>query len=230
MSPQFTSLEDTAVRWAGQRKKKNHQLPTSTLNKTSLSTRVGRSTVCKYPTLLFATSNSVPLRLYRGPAKNNTGSHVGASPETRPSQCQSDGQIAEAHRHDTLLTPKASTSGAQVTPEHINFTAGKPRSSFTPCTSTPETTRLLTPPNIQTTEVPHCQHSAAPSVLSLLFPPNKPGTPQRTKNLLVRDTPESDYGLKVTWRRRKKLMRLLTERGQLPDTEAMVSNQWPEVV
>ncbi|KAB5542096.1 hypothetical protein PHYPO_G00087520 [Pangasianodon hypophthalmus] len=238
VSPQFTSLEDTAVRCGGQSKKKN-QLPTSTLNRISLSTQVRRSAVCKYPSLLFDTSNSVPLRCRRGLGKKSAVSHVGDSPEMRPPQGHSDGTISPVSRDDTprptsLSTWRhnASTSGATVTPKHIGFAAGKPSTpgSVTARTSTPDTRSALTPPHIETPEMRRCEHPASSSILSLLFSPNQPRTPPRNENVLVRDTPESDYGLKVTWRRRKKLMRLLTERGHLLDTDAMISNQWPEVV
>lgn len=236
MSPQFTSLEDTAVRCGGQRRKKNnHQLPTSTLNRTSLSTQF-RSTACKYPTLLFAGSNSVPLRSRRGLGQNSTVSHVGDSPETRHPQCQSDGTVASVSHDDTPRTTSLNTlacnvsAGAQVTPKPINCAAGKLMSSLTPRTSTAETSSVPSPPHIETPEMPRCDHAVSSSIHSLLFSPNQPRTPPRTEKLLVRDTPESDYGLRVTWRRRKKLKRLLTERGQLCETEVMISNHWSEVV
>lgn len=238
MSPQFTSLEDTAVRRGGQKKKKN-QLPASTLNRTSLSTQVQRSTVCKYPALLFDTSNSVPLRCRRGLGEKRTGSQVGDSPEIRPSWGHIDGNVSPVSRDDAprpaslsaRVRNNVSTSGAIVTPKHTGFAGKKATtpSSVKAHTSTHEPSSILTPPRLQTPEMPCCEHRASSSAFSLLFSP-QPRTPQRTANLLVRDTPESDYGLKVTWRRRKKLMRLLTERGQLLETEAMIGNQWPEVV
>ncbi|MED6274563.1 hypothetical protein CHARACLAT_017761 [Characodon lateralis] len=39
---------------------------------------------------------------------------------------------------------------------------------------------------------------------------------------LVADTPERDYGLKVTWRRRKGLMLMLKERGHLSESDALI--------
>ncbi|XP_017349597.1 RAD9, HUS1, RAD1-interacting nuclear orphan protein 1 [Ictalurus punctatus] len=231
---QFTSLEDTAVRCRGQRKKKNH-LPASSLT-TSHSTQVRRSTVCKYPSLLFDTSNSVPPRCRRGLGKESTRSHVGDPPEIRPPQSHSDGTVSPVGRDDTPRPNSLNTRGNNATTsgaKHIGSAAGKPRtppSSVTARTSTPETSSVLTPPHIQTPEMPRREHPASSSVLSLLFSPNQPRTPPQTENLLVRDTPESEYGLKVTWRRRKKLRRLLTERGQLLDTEVMISNHWPDVV
>lgn len=217
VSPQFTSLEDTTVGCNGQRKKKkNPQLRMNTLNRTSHSTQV-RSTVCKYPTLLFATSNTITSGRHGGRDKNS----IGDSTETSPPQGQSEGTIAPVSRDETLK-PSVNTPGAQVTPKHDALIAGKPTSSLTPHTSS-----ILTPPHIQTPEMARREH-AAPSCL--LFSQNQLRTPSRTENVLVRDTPESDYGLRVTWRRRKKLMRLLAERGQLLHTDAMTSIQSPEGV
>ncbi|XP_072309895.1 RAD9, HUS1, RAD1-interacting nuclear orphan protein 1 [Eucyclogobius newberryi] len=44
----------------------------------------------------------------------------------------------------------------------------------------------------------------------------------RTLDILVPDTPESDYGVKVTWRRRKREMLLLKEKGYLSDLDSMI--------
>lgn len=236
MSPQFTTLEDTAVGYGGQRrKKKKNRLPTSTLNGTSHSTQVRRPALCKYPALLFDTSNSVPLRCRQGLGRKSAVSRDGDSPEVQPPQSHRDGIVSPVSRNDTPLLASlnnrrdnASTSRAKVTPKNTGSAAGKltAPNCVTARTSTPDINGVLTPPHIQTPEMPHCERF----FLSLVLSSNAPRTPPRTENLLVKDTPERDYGLKVTWRRRKKLMRLLTERGQLMDTEALVSNQWPGVV
>lgn len=239
MCPQFTSLEGTAVRCVGKsKKKKKHHPPTSSLNRTSPSAQVRRSAVCKYPALLFEPSISVPLRHHGGLGKKSSVGHVGDSPEIRPPQNHSDGTGSPVSRNEmprpsSLNTrwDNMSASGAKVTPKHTGFGAGKPTtpSSLPTRISTPDVSSVLTPPHIETPKMAHCEQLASSSVLSLLFSQNHPRTPPRTEKVLVRDTPESDYGLKVTWRRRKKLLRLLTERGQLLGTEAVISNQWPDV-
>ncbi|KAG1952813.1 RAD9, HUS1, RAD1-interacting nuclear protein [Pimephales promelas] len=65
------------------------------------------------------------------------------------------------------------------------------------------------------------------NVQHLLFSSNLAKTPPRTENtsILVKDTPEKDYGLRVTWRRRKELMKLLIDRGQLLLSDAEVANE-----
>ncbi|XP_028306730.1 RAD9, HUS1, RAD1-interacting nuclear orphan protein 1 [Gouania willdenowi] len=54
----------------------------------------------------------------------------------------------------------------------------------------------------------------------LLYAPCTPPCTQQPDALAV-DTPEKDYGVKVTWRRRKELMCLLKERGFLSESDAL---------
>lgn len=93
---------------------------------------------------------------------------------------------------------------------------------------TPNTSSAPEPPNVETPEMPHCSNTAPSIVQHLLFPPNQSKTPPRTENssVLVMDTPEKDYGLRVTWRRRKGLMKLLLDRGQLLPADAGVASDW----
>jgi hypothetical protein len=50
-------------------------------------------------------------------------------------------------------------------------------------------------------------------------------TPPHTviSEILATDTPEREYGVKVTWGRRKGRMRLLRDRGYLSSAEALIS-------
>ncbi|XP_039523746.1 RAD9, HUS1, RAD1-interacting nuclear orphan protein 1 isoform X2 [Pimephales promelas] len=83
------------------------------------------------------------------------------------------------------------------------------------------------PPNVETPEMPHVSSTSPTNVQHLLFSSNLAKTPPRTENtsILVKDTPEKDYGLRVTWRRRKELMKLLIDRGQLLLSDAEVANE-----
>ncbi|KPP56699.1 CL032 protein-like [Scleropages formosus] len=77
---------------------------------------------------------------------------------------------------------------------------------------------VFSPPNIGTPETQRNPISTKPSPSFRLQPPltQTQLTPEnQTSNILANDTPEEDYGLKVTWRRRKRLMKLLIEQGQL---------------
>lgn len=221
VSPQFTSLEATCGQ--NKRRKKN-RLPASISNPTPLSTQVRRSAICRYPALLFETSNSVAPRCRGGLGIKSTASHFGDSSGRRPPGGHADGTGSST----SVNTGVHGHARRSKTPELGGGKLATP-ASVTVCTRTPESSSTFTPPRIETPEMPHPHPCASPLPLSLLFSPNQPQTPPRTENLLVRDTPESDYGLKVTWRRRKKLMRLLTERGHLLHTDVMISSQTLEV-
>uniref|UniRef100_A0A8C7FET8 Uncharacterized protein n=1 Tax=Oncorhynchus kisutch TaxID=8019 RepID=A0A8C7FET8_ONCKI len=75
---------------------------------------------------------------------------------------------------------------------------------------TPGTDNVLSPPDVET---PELHHDGSSSFLRLLLPASQPMTPPHTvtSEILATDTPERDYGVKVTWRRRKGLMRLLRD-------------------
>ncbi|XP_056089407.1 RAD9, HUS1, RAD1-interacting nuclear orphan protein 1 isoform X2 [Rhinichthys klamathensis goyatoka] len=92
---------------------------------------------------------------------------------------------------------------------------------------TPNTSTVPDPPNVETPEMPHFSSTSPTNVQHLLFSSNQAKTPPRTENtsILVKDTPEKDYGLRVTWRRRKGLMKLLIDKGQLLLTDTEVTNE-----
>ncbi|XP_062860675.1 RAD9, HUS1, RAD1-interacting nuclear orphan protein 1 isoform X3 [Trichomycterus rosablanca] len=74
VSPQFTSFEVKNVRRGGRGTK--NLFSTSTLNTTTLSIlpHARKTTVCKYPSLLFKTSSSVP---HRGLLERRAASSIG---------------------------------------------------------------------------------------------------------------------------------------------------------
>ncbi|KAL7857981.1 hypothetical protein AOLI_G00180830 [Acnodon oligacanthus] len=253
VSPQFTSLEDTAVRQGGRGKKKN-RLPANTINTSILSLpQVSRNTACKYSALSFETSTSTPQRQIQ---HKKTATCAGETPKAQSikhSQSDTDKTVspnnqnevpAEGSRQTPLITARrhiTATSEATVThfwtsemvKTPLAFIVGKQRTAGfinTPSSKgnyTPDTSTVFTPPHVETPEMAHSEHCRSSSVLHLLFSPSQSKTPPRTQSLglLVKETPERDYGLKVTWRRRKNLMKLLTQRGQLLVSEAMTSNQ-----
>lgn len=63
-----------------------------------------------------------------------------------------------------------------------------------------------------------------PAFLHMFVP--QPVTPpgHQQPDVLVPNTPERDYGLKVTWRRRTSLMILLRESGRLSDSDVSIRN------
>ncbi|XP_072528797.1 RAD9, HUS1, RAD1-interacting nuclear orphan protein 1 [Salminus brasiliensis] len=250
--PQFTSLEDIAVRQGGRRRKKN-QLPTNTMNITSVLSlhQARKTTACKYSSLSFGTRASVPQRYHDTVSKktvlctektsklkdtmhsqgDRTGSPINQNKvltETRTPSVTSRGQKTAIS--ETAVKPYG-TSECVKTP--FGFTLEKLRTlrsvhmSTSKEKDTQDTSTVFALSPRGTAEIPDGVQCLSSSILSLLFSPNLPETPS-TQNLsmLVKDSPERDYGLKVTWRRRKNLMKCLLERGQLLISEAMISNTW----
>ncbi|XP_017579507.1 RAD9, HUS1, RAD1-interacting nuclear orphan protein 1 [Pygocentrus nattereri] len=247
VSPQFTSIKDTAVRRGGRGRKKN-RLPANTINTTSILSlpQVRRNTVCKYSALSFETSTSIPQRQIQ---HKKTAACAGETPKaqsdidknfspnnqievpaevsrltasiTARRQITATSEATVTHfRTSEMVEPRASIVGKQRTVDFVHTPSSK--GNYTPDTST-----VFTPPHVETPEMAHSEHCRSSSVLHLLFSPSQSKTPPRTQSLglLVKETPERDYGLKVTWRRRKNIMKLLTQRRQLLVSEAMISNQ-----
>uniref|UniRef100_A0A3B4V546 RAD9-HUS1-RAD1 interacting nuclear orphan 1 n=1 Tax=Seriola dumerili TaxID=41447 RepID=A0A3B4V546_SERDU len=81
------------------------------------------------------------------------------------------------------------------------------------------------PPDVDTPKVIQEGSSCVPSpIMHLLLA--EPCTPpcNQPPDILVADTPERDYGLKVTWRRRMGLMLLLKDRGHLSDSDVLIQS------
>lgn len=83
-----------------------------------------------------------------------------------------------------------------------------------PDIQTPESSekRVLVPLDQRANSLPSCSlHTSTPES-------PEPGP------VLVKDTPEEKYGVKVTWRRRRHLFTYLRERGKLSKSQFLVKN------
>nr|XP_004610656.1 unnamed protein product [Sorex araneus] len=72
---------------------------------------------------------------------------------------------------------------------------------------------------------PGCPHAPTPPDLRTPEPAAAPGQGENSPEpgpVLVRDTPEDKYGLKVTWRRRQQLLAFLQDRGKLSRSQVHV--------
>ncbi|XP_063761209.1 LOW QUALITY PROTEIN: RAD9, HUS1, RAD1-interacting nuclear orphan protein 1 [Eleginops maclovinus] len=95
----------------------------------------------------------------------------------------------------------------------------------TPASKTCSTTdvgSVSPPPDVDTPKVIQ-QGSIHPSSPAPHLLQAQPCTPPciQPPEMLVADTPERDYGVKVTWRRRKGLMLRLKERGHISDSDVL---------
>ncbi|KAM6214436.1 RAD9, HUS1, RAD1-interacting nuclear orphan protein 1 [Rhynchocyon petersi] len=88
---------------------------------------------------------------------------------------------------------------------------------------------VLIPPDIQTPESSPVKKDPIPPVQrenSLPSGSHHPSTPKSPDPgpVLVKDTPEEKYGVKVTWRRRQHLLACLREKGKLNRSQFLVKN------
>ncbi|XP_055137080.1 RAD9, HUS1, RAD1-interacting nuclear orphan protein 1 isoform X2 [Symphalangus syndactylus] len=88
---------------------------------------------------------------------------------------------------------------------------------------------VFIPPDIQTPESSSAKEELIPqdqkenSLLSCSLHTGTPNSPEPGP-VLVKDTPEDKYGIKVTWRRRQHLLAYLRERGKLSRSQFLVKS------
>ncbi|XP_067247036.1 RAD9, HUS1, RAD1-interacting nuclear orphan protein 1 isoform X1 [Chanodichthys erythropterus] len=222
VSPQFNSIETTTV----SRGKRANQAATKMSVLGLPQTRKTR--VCKYTPLSFgATTGCENLRENLRSSWTKNDRHV--SSDNRRKELQETSRKTRVARKGVekkmaARVTSATSSRTDISKKFRKNGNGMNKDSI----HTPNTSTVPEPPNVETPEMPHCSSNTPASVQHLLFSPNQAKTPPRTENtsILVKDTPEKDYGLRVTWRRRKGLMKLLIDRGQLLLTDAEVANEW----
>ncbi|NXT96679.1 RHNO1 protein, partial [Anhinga rufa] len=100
-------------------------------------------------------------------------------------------------------------------------------------TPQPVEPEVFSPPDVETPQVPSISNwrcsSTPPRASSHAWHPEKepafstdPCGAGESAAVLVTDTPEREYGVRVTWRRRPRLRRYLQERGELSAADVLV--------
>lgn len=234
VSPQFDSSVPIPPVRRGRRK---CQSATSVLDSVSQLSRKG--SVCRFPSLTFQTRSSdqshKPKRTH---AKKATECAVASDVGNQPSGSRQNTRTVSS------VTPKrqtasirkrnvqrfsdgaASTSRCLDRPEtpsaQVTHSCGGPAVDGASTPASNEFSGVSPPPDVDTPKVIQEGSSGASSAaLHLLLPQS--GTPpcNQPPDILVADTPERDYGVKVTWRRRRGLMLLYKERGHLSDSDVL---------
>lgn len=209
-------------------------------------TQLSRKTsVCKFPPLSFQTrsrDHSHQPKSIR--TKKSTASTAVSDAGNQPCQIRrtvSSAQCLDTPKRQTTTIRKrnverfsdsaASTSRCLDQPETPFIQATEKCRTPADGVSTPASNEFITtevscvspPPDVDTPKVIQ-EGSSCPSVSSLHLLQAQPCTPpcNEPPDILVADTPERDYGVKVTWRRRRGLMLLLKERGHLSDADALI--------
>ncbi|XP_056311103.1 RAD9, HUS1, RAD1-interacting nuclear orphan protein 1 [Danio aesculapii] len=229
VSPQFNSHATTAVSRGG-RGKRNHQVATRITNQASALClpQTRKASVCRFTPLSFeATTVQGRENLRRPQTKNDTV----VSSDKHRKELQETPRRSKFARKRTekrmLRCVKSTTSKCTEVSKSLTF-CNNGKGLTNALIQTPNTSSVPDPPHVETPEMPHCSSTSPSNVQQLLFPPSQAKTPPRAENtsILAEDTPEKDYGLRVTWRRRKGLMKLLVDKGQLLFKDTEVANEW----
>ncbi|XP_046878702.1 RAD9, HUS1, RAD1-interacting nuclear orphan protein 1 [Hypomesus transpacificus] len=248
VSPQFDQVQISAV---PPRRGRRAKPATSMLDRSSQLSR--KSTVCKFPSLSFenkttsqdhqqkhAPGNKKKETVVGGRGVQQTSQHVQKSPpDTETPKCPpflrkrtTKGSSLSRYTTNGIASTSCRVLEDQINPaEHIiakqhNNPSCSSMNPGSENRQTPRMSNVFTPPDIETPELHQGGHSGpSTAFLDLLIHPSQPATPlhRQTLETLVGDTPERDYGVKVTWRRRQGLMKLLKERGKLSTSETLIS-------
>lgn len=237
VSPQFDSSLLTVL--PVRRGRRRCQSATSALDSCSQLSR--KNSVCKFPSLSF---HKGPKEQFHHPKRTSTKKTSVVS--NTGNQPQGSCQIKRTVSHTNLDTPKrqsvsvtkrnvekfsdrAASSSRYVNRPEIPLIQETKRcripadSASTPAPT--EVSRVDPPPDVDTPKAAQ-DGSTDISFPSVLFQLAQPCTPPCSvpPDILVANTPERDYGLKVTWRRRRGLMLLLKERGHLSDSDVLIQS------
>ncbi|XP_029020091.1 RAD9, HUS1, RAD1-interacting nuclear orphan protein 1 [Betta splendens] len=240
VSPQFDS--SLAVARPVKRGRRKCQSATSITDNCSKLSR--KSSVCKFPSLSFhRRTREQTQQSKRTCTKKATASAV-VSDKAEQAQGSSELKktVSNAHFLDTPKRQPASIRKRNA--ERISgggfSSSGLPQPKSPPIqlaercristesVSTPapiDTCSADPPPDVDTPEaLPDRINSPSLPFVGLHSLLVQPCTPPHNQppDLLVTDTPESIYGLKVTWRRRRGLMLSLKERGHLSDSDVVI--------
>nr|XP_019947871.1 PREDICTED: RAD9, HUS1, RAD1-interacting nuclear orphan protein 1 [Paralichthys olivaceus] len=234
VSPQFdTSLAAALPARRGRRK---CQSTTSILDRSSQLSR--KTSVCKFPSLSFQTrSRDHQPKSTR--AKKATESAVVSDAGNQPhGSCRIKKAVSSAQHIDTpkrqcasIRTKKvervsdgAASTSRCVDSAEASSVRGERCTIQADAASTPaaaEFSSIGPAPDVDTPKLiqegSSCPYSPSIHLLQAHSPPSN-----QPPDILVANTPEEDYGLKVTWRKRKGLMLLLKERGHLSDSHVFI--------
>ncbi|XP_041637020.1 RAD9, HUS1, RAD1-interacting nuclear orphan protein 1 [Cheilinus undulatus] len=239
VSPQFDSTLPAAPPVRRGRRRKCQSV-TSILDSSTQLTR--KTSVCKFPSLSFHTKSRdqphQPKSTRRKKATDSTDVKTQAQGSRQVKRTVSSGEYSETPKRPIAIR-KRSTEGVCDAAASVNGCLNGPE---IPSIQVPE--RCIVPadgasvlalnefsttevssiaPDVDTPKVIQegisCSSSASLHLLLL-----QPCTPTRSQppEVLVADTPERDYGVKVTWRRRRGLMLLLKERGHLTEPDVLI--------
>lgn len=244
INPQFDC--STAAAPQKRRGRRKWQTATSLLDRCSQLSR--KTSTCKYPSLSFHIGlkdqseqqrprSTSTIKGAVSKAKNKARESVCRSKRTASSEGYSDTpkrHLARVRKRKAETISEAAAShfgsfnklGFQSKEEVTNACRIPAEGNSTPGTlkmTTIDLSAVCPPPDV---DKPQSMGKEADPSFSFpgLFLLAQPSTPPCSSppDSLVADTPERDYGVKVTWRRRKGLMMMLRERGHLSESDTLI--------
>ncbi|XP_047431489.1 RAD9, HUS1, RAD1-interacting nuclear orphan protein 1 [Mugil cephalus] len=240
VKPEFDTTAAAAA--PVRRGRRKCQTATSFLGSCSQLSR--KNSVCRFPSLSFHGGSRDQSHQPKRSRKKKAAECTAVSDERNPQResCKNQRTDSTAQYSDT---PKrqlssfrkrksktfsdSSSSHSKSLDQPLKQRDGRhvpPNGASTPASnefSTPDVSSVGPPPDVDTPEVIQegSSRPSSPLVHMLLAQPCTPPCNQ-PPDILAPDTPERDYGVKVTWRRRKGLMLLLKEKGYLSESDALI--------
>ncbi|XP_015231267.1 PREDICTED: RAD9, HUS1, RAD1-interacting nuclear orphan protein 1 [Cyprinodon variegatus] len=230
VDPQFTSSAAAVP----PRRRGRRQWQTTTNLHDQCSQLSRNNSTSKYPSLSFSVRSKDQLQQQPRARTTNKGGVSKVKNQAPQSVCRSRRSVLNGGYSDIPRKQFVKKRNAKKLSEGA---ASQIRSSERGCiipaegATTPASSKFIStemnsdcpPPDLDTPEVPSKgEHysSSSPGHIMFALPCTTPCS--SPPDCLVADTPERDYGVKVTWRRRKGLMLKLKERGYLSESDALI--------
>ncbi|KAG2468908.1 RHNO1 protein, partial [Polypterus senegalus] len=228
---QFESGEQ--LQFPPRRQKRYHTESTSSYGTSFSISRISKtkkSSVCKFPALSF---NEVSEVLQHQKCVPRAGEPILRNKALLTCKVTEDESFLSRSKN-TSVFQKGGQEAKKLAPnEAKKYTINDDGQLREPENSTRfgdlSTDDAYTPPTVYTPVANLCssveEHHKHSPVVDLRFLNYITQTPCAVHNndILVQDTPEKEYGLKVTWRRRKTVMKYLKDRGKLSRSEILVN-------
>ncbi|NXE55898.1 RHNO1 protein, partial [Casuarius casuarius] len=196
--PQFETSEPVSLKGC-QKKPGPHRGQNRDANHSSLHPggACQKAIVCKFPALTFETSEGHAVHSSDGLDHSTKNTQLSHRQPKKRTAAKANIQV-DSHKNcrEVSSLPVAQPVGSEVSSSPDIQTPNLPSVRNWSCSST-------LPQISSHAWLPH--NTLAPSI----DPPGRGGS----ATVLVTDTPEHEYGLKVTWRQRPHIMKYLRERG-----------------
>ncbi|XP_028661397.1 RAD9, HUS1, RAD1-interacting nuclear orphan protein 1 [Erpetoichthys calabaricus] len=228
---QFESGEQ--LQFPPRRQKQYHTESTSSYGTSFSISRISKtkkSSVCKFPALSFNEASEVPQRQKCAP---RAGKPILRNKGLLTCKVTEDESLPPLSRNTSVFQKAGQGAKKLATNEAKEYTTNNDGQLREPENSTRfgdlSTNDASTPPTVYTPVANLCssvgEHHKHSPVMDLRFLNYIAQTPCAVdhNDILVQDTPEKEYGLKVTWRRRKTVMKYLKDRGKLTRSEILVN-------